>query len=271
MYPYNSSSSSWQGSQGSYVYCLRYIGGSYSCDYISVSACNGANNYGNDNTCGGYSSGGYQALEGCPDASVGLSTVTCGGKTYSTVKIGTQTWMAENLNYNASGSRCYGDNTGGDSQGNCTTYGRLYNWATAMGISSGYNSISYNPSSSTKYRGVCPSGWHIPNGDEWNALTTYIENNKSCTDCDAKHLKAQSGWYNDGNGEDSYDFSALPGGGGVSGGLFIYAGTNGYWWSATEYDGGYAYSRGMHYYYDEGDYWDDDYKNSLYSVRCLQD
>ncbi|MDR0515467.1 MAG: hypothetical protein LBH25_00290, partial [Fibromonadaceae bacterium] len=52
-------------------------------------------------------------------------------KLYKYVEINGQFWMAENLNFNATGSRCYGDNTGGDSEGKCADYGRLYDWATA--------------------------------------------------------------------------------------------------------------------------------------------
>jgi hypothetical protein len=79
------------------------------------------------------------------------------GQTYQTVVIGTQTWMAKNLNYNATGSKCYG---GVDS--NCNTYGRLSDWSTAMGFGSSCNSNTCSSQVQPNHRGVCPPGWHIP-------------------------------------------------------------------------------------------------------------
>ena len=195
------------------------------------------------------------------------------GKEYEAVLIGTQTWMAENLNYNASGSKCgNGSNLNDANTSTCNTYGRLYNWATAMGLTSNYNSSSYNPSPSTKYRGVCPKDWHIPNDTDWNILMKFVNpscsNNSNCANAGTK-LKAAGGWSNYGNGTDNYGFSALPGGYGSSGSLNN-VGRRGHWWSARENSNYYAYSRTMN---DVSDFatWDTFDKLNLFSVRCVQD
>jgi uncharacterized protein (TIGR02145 family) len=166
------------------------------------------------------------------------------GKKYEFVTIGTQTWMAENLNYyTTTGSRCYDDN-----DANCEKYGRLYNWNTAMG--------------------VCPSGWHLPNQAEWNDLASFIQSDKSCAnDCDTKYLKAESGWNSNGNGIDTYGFAALPGGRCYASN-FNYAEDYGYWWSASENNGD-AYFRTMYYGYEFA-YWVSGGKDTLYSVRCVR-
>jgi len=182
----------------------------------------------------------------CSNPVVSNNSVTCGGQTYRTVRIGSQTWMAENLNYNASGSVCYNNNSS-----NCATYGRLYNWSAA--------------------KEVCPSGWHLPSNAEWSTLSSYVQSNSGCSSCDDRLLKATSGWNSNGNGTDEYGFSALPGGYGGSGGSFDRVGIDGYWWSATEDNATYAYSRCMHCYYDlVGSYYYSR-KSSLSSVRCVQD
>ena len=99
------------------------------------------------------------------------------GQVYKTVKIGNQTWMAENLNYRYLGhttrldssSFCYDDDPA-----YCDTYGRLYLWSAAMdstGIIRGNtaNGCGYNSecAPSGTVRGVCPKGWHLPSRAEW--------------------------------------------------------------------------------------------------------
>jgi uncharacterized protein (TIGR02145 family) len=160
--------------------------------------------------------------------------------TVKTVKIGEQTWMAENLNIKAGNSWCY---DGDDS--NCDRYGRLYDWATA--------------------KRVCPAGWHLPTRQEWDDLIEEVGKNVS-----GKRLKSKSRWKNNGNGTDDYGFSALPGGYRYSDGNFNTAGNFGYWWTATEYGSGYAYNRYMHYDDDGvGENYGD--KSYGFSVRCVRD
>ncbi|GHV16759.1 hypothetical protein AGMMS49938_17050 [Fibrobacterales bacterium] len=184
------------------------------------------------------------------------------GQIYDYVTIGTQTWMAENLNYNASGSKCYSNNTA-----NCDNYGRLYDWATAMAISTTYNTSSYT--AGAKHQGVCPGGWHLPSDAEWTKLTDYVGGSSTA----GNKLKAKSGWnsYSGIVNEDTYGFSALPGGDGYSDGSFYNVGYNGYWWSATESNASYAYSRSMHYNNEDVYRSNYDKDNYLFSVRCLRD
>jgi uncharacterized protein (TIGR02145 family) len=173
----------------------------------------------------------------------GLETDSRDGKEYIKIKIGKQIWMVDNLNYEASGSKCYENKPE-----NCTKYGRLYDWKTA--------------------KNACPSGWHLPSKNEWEELDEAVGGKNVA----GKKLKARNGWNGNGNGTDEYGFSALPGGYGNSGSSFSLVGDGGYWWSAGE-DEDYSYSayrRGMFYGYDYAG-WYSYSKSSLFSVRCLQD
>lgn len=90
------------------------------------------------------------------------------GQLYRTVKIGTQTWMAENLNYRIDSSWWY--------QGkaeNGALYGRLYTWAGAMNIDHVYDSTEYSQATG-RIRGICPAGWHIPSTAEWDTLINFV-------------------------------------------------------------------------------------------------
>jgi len=161
------------------------------------------------------------------------------GKIYKWVKIGKQIWMAENLNYNVSDSKCYDNNIA-----NCQKYGKLYNWTTA--------------------KVVCPKGWHLPTKAEWDVLTTTV-GSKTGT-----YLKAKYDYNCPFNGIDAYDFSGLPGGYGYSGGVFLKVGDDGNWWSSSVYNGSDAYYLNVTCYSDYAKLFNCD-KNILFSVRCLQD
>jgi len=203
-------------------------------------------------------------------ALLGTFTDARDGKLYYWTKIGTQTWMGENLNYNVSGSKCPDNETD-----NCITLGRQYNWATAMGIAASYNSTSYG--AAAKIKGICPTGWHLPSATEWNTLENYVGTTPGTK------LKAKYGWNNNANGTDVYDFTALPGGyvcyNCSSTSLFdTYPdiGDKGVWWTATEYDAKYAYNRYMDGGSSVGRVGNANYdyamtKNNMLSVRCVKD
>jgi len=173
-------------------------------------------------------------------ASVGGS---CNISGYRTVKIGTQTWMAENLNCDVSGSVCY-DND----QANCDKFGRLYKWETAMS--------------------VCPSGWHLPSNYEWSVLINFVGGESTA----GTKLKANSNLWDTNTGMDNYGFAALPGGWCDKNGSFSYVSYRGFWWgsSENENDATEAYRLDM---YHNGEYVADGYfnKSREFSVRCVQD
>jgi len=215
------------------------------------------------------------SVDGGSSSSSSISGVFYEGQLYKTIEIGDQTWMAENLNYAVSGSKCGNENTGllTDNDTDCEKYGRLYDWATAMNINVNYNSSEWN-GSDVNHRGICPPNWHIPSNADWDKLFRYVDGT-SGTDSPYDSptagglLKAESGWNDNGNGTDDHGFSALPGGNGYSGG-FNGAGYHGYWWSSTENYGSNAYSRYMRYGSADA-YWGSDDKSYLLSVRCVQD
>jgi len=123
---------------------------------------------------------------------------------YKIVVIGTQTWMAENLNYASKNSVCYNNN-----KASCSVYGRLYSFEEAVK--------------------VCPPGWHLPKNSDWQRLIDYAGGFEVAGEA----LKATSKWDSNGNGTDDYHFSALPGGLQYESGDFGYLGSDGIWWATS--------------------------------------
>ena len=137
------------------------------------------------------------------------------GQVYKTVEIGSQTWMAENLNYDynyrTAHSYCYADS--------CSKYGRLYTWSATVDSAAVFSTAgkgcgchaSRSPSGGI-VRGVCPVGWHVPSLSEFQTLISYVGGYRVA----GANLKSTSGWKSNsqyvGNGSDSYGFSALPAG-----------------------------------------------------------
>lgn len=189
------------------------------------------------------------------------------GNTYKTVRIGSQTWMAENLR-----TTKYNDNTpipkivnnatwstlnspaycwyNNDSAKYRSPYGALYNWYTIT------------------TRKICPSGWRVPSDAEWTILSDYLGGEILAGDklkeTGDSHWVVTSGAITNETG-----FTAVPGGARIEG-IFGYLGKACAFWSSTEYDTKNAWCREL----------DDDkvellrgslVKTQGFSIRCMQD
>lgn len=205
------------------------------------------------------------------------------GNVYKTIKIGSQWWMAENLNVahyrNGDQIPNITDNfqwlklsTGAFSNydndtDNTATYGKLYNWYAV------YDS-----------RNIAPVGWHVPTDEEWKQLEMYLGMNRSAldatgfrgTDEGSKLAGRASLWYrgklkNNAAFEES-GLSALPGGGRNEVGKFgdLDLGHLAYFWSSSESSDSYAWTRHLDCYHsDVGRHSYE--KRSGFSVRCVRD
>ena len=200
------------------------------------------------------------------EVTTGTMTDSRDGQTYKTVTIGTQTWMAQNLNYETANSYCYKD-----SASYCTKYGRLYTWAAAMDSvgtwSTNGKGCGYGTTCSPTYpvRGVCPEGWHLPTKAEFETLITAAGGQFTA----GKVLRSTSGWrWN--NGSDDFAFSALPAGDRDSVGIYVGEGNGVDFWSSTEDDSFYAYYIYLYYMNDFANLYNE-YKYYGLSVRCLKD
>jgi len=204
------------------------------------------------------------------------------GNVYEIIKIGSQVWMAENLKVthyrdgteitNVTGNTAWSNlSTGaycyyGNNSSNGDTYGALY------------NRYAVNDS-----RNIAPEGWRVPTDAEWKELEMYLGMSQSEAG-DAVYRGTNEGSKLAGNADlwdsgalendsefGSSGFTALPGGYRNDGyGSYLYMGSSGYFWSATEYYSSHAWGRVLSYsrsdvyrlYYD---------KSIGFSVRCVRD
>lgn len=189
------------------------------------------------------------------------------GNVYTSVTIGTQEWMAENLRTskytdgtvipNVTDSALWGNLTTGawshnnnDSQYD-STFGKLYNW---YAVETGK---------------LCPTGWHVPTHSEWTTLTDYLSTNGYSGE-EGTALKANYGWNGSGNGSNDYGWNGLAGGGRVDNGHFHNIGISNDLWSSSEYSEGRAWYRYLVYSDAYVHVVHSDNKSGL-SVRCLKD
>lgn len=146
------------------------------------------------------------------------------GQSYNVVQIGTQTWMAENLNFalpGAAGDASKNFCPDGDER-NCKKMGRLYSW--------------------TEAQSVCPEGWRLPAREDFETLVKVVGGSTSeSVGGSGDALKSTGGWFKKGNGTDAFGFKALPAGNKRLDGKFDGIGGYAYFWSSSEDPDGAAY------------------------------
>lgn len=209
---------------------------------------------------------------------------------YRTIKVGTRTWMAQNLNYAGIGGESFGACYDGKAS-LCAKYGRLYTWSEAVSLAQIIAPIDptgivvldklvpedptdapMDPSPVVVIgkptnpplpgSGICPAGWHLPSNAEW---TTFVSDAKLST---GYQLKAVVGWSDPGT--DVIGFRALRAGDRNSTGASINMGTQTYFWTSTENNSQNAWLRALaEDYQDFRNY--ADLKTYGFSVRCVQD
>jgi uncharacterized protein (TIGR02145 family) len=217
------------------------------------------------------------------------ATITYNSHAYKAVELGAQCWMAENLR-----TRKYNDGTdipfdasggtsGNDSDqtqtwsalrygahtiyrhdstpttGNLAKYGYLYNWYAVKGITSG----------ETPTKNICPDGWHVPTGSDWNKLVKSLDSEADTISGIPKVQSTTAGTILKSTG--SGGFSALLGGFRADNdGAFNSINGGAFYWSATEVPGGveyrYLYSGSIGSVLKTGGS-----KPVGMSVRCLRD
>lgn len=209
--------------------------------------------------CGGNSSDSNSKVK---DGEAGTATDQQ-GQTFATIGIGSQLWMAENLNttqfsngdpikeansweaWDAAGKAqepawCYYE----FNVDNEPKYGKLYNWFAV-----------------NDERGLAPEGWSIPSAEDWDKLQNHLGEGAG------NAMKTAEGWNNDGNGDNSRGFNAVPAGAMNPSSMNV--GNVAYWWTQNEADEQNAHTRFIGYWandLEEGAYG----KVNGFSVRCVK-
>jgi uncharacterized protein (TIGR02145 family) len=224
-------------------------------------------------------------------ACASVTSVTIESYSYSTVSIGTQCWMAENLRVRkySDGTDIRFDKSGGSggntsqtwagaglnygayslyahdsvtTPSNLSNYGYLYNWYAVKGI------FTTGVIASTDTLKICPSGWRVPTDMDWTTLTTYLGGVSTA----GTVMKKNDALWSTNTGTNTSGFSALPGGFRTDLGFFYDIRGLAHFWSATEYE-----HRNIDGWHRSVFWWTDSVnrnfsgKSTGASVRCLRD
>lgn len=173
-------------------------------------------------------------------------------RVYRVVKIGDQTWFAENLGYKTpTGSSVYPRDPIHEK-----VYGRLYTWDAALI--------------------ACPEGWHLSSDEDWMELehtlgmSDILQNGRGWRrPAGASSLKSAIGWFFPSVSKDEAGFSSLPGGYCNDEGYYYNEGFFAYYWTSTSINGSDAWYRVLTYDINEIGKFSFS-KKFRFSVRCVK-
>ena len=182
------------------------------------------------------------------------------GNAYTTVQIGIQEWMVENLRVTHTPaedtivSYCYDDDTA-----YARTFGRLYTWDVAM-----------DGSVEESAQGICPDGWHIPSDEEWKDLEMFLGMTQSEADMENTWRGKGVGTKLGPGGDSGYE--ALYAGRRSPDGYYTFLNDYEYIWTSTENpeDTNYAWRRCLSRFADDVGRWNTFPKTWAFSVRCIK-
>ncbi|MCR4879110.1 MAG: hypothetical protein K5901_07330 [Bacteroidales bacterium] len=196
------------------------------------------------------------------------------GNTYRTVQIGSQCWMAENMRCTSSpsGARWYYNPSFTAAQPEFAAYyaspanprhGFLYNWAAAMDLTTHQTS---NKPVMHPFRGICPSGWHLPSNEEWSQLFQTLGGHHIAGEAMRAPTQMWEPYYSVDCSKTGFD--ATPAGAYTENG-YQYAGYQTYFWSADNFSRNQAWCCIIYDFKNEC-YNYLDYKCYGHSVRCVK-
>jgi uncharacterized protein (TIGR02145 family) len=206
------------------------------------------------------------------------------GRRYETVTIGSQNWMAQNLDYGVAQPTFEPYVLPRDDSkvekycinydpAQCSTQGALYTWPEALALPAECLERSCANRVAEVHQGICPAGWHIPSRSEWNELSLYVANvrrTQARTEAlaweeAAALLKSKAGWRT--AGSDESGFTASPVGYRTSSGNFMFL-AEGTLFQSSEEDGATGFSGP--WLLETTAFFGHGPKSDAVSVRCLQ-
>lgn len=199
--------------------------------------------------------------------------------------------MAQNLNYSGDDGKggrtynkgwCFGvggkDTTQHQDSTTCHNgYGRIYSWAHAMNIDYKNPDPASQAVSPLNYKGLCPTGWHIPLSSEWDNLANAVSSLSGANPMlVGRHLKAlipgNAAWnVIQNNSWDPYAFSLLPAGSRYIDGTWLARDSVVLLWSSGRGEKNWIYGRYAFTDYEEFTPFSMDEVSGFVSLRCLKD